>query len=426
MGLVTRTFTYSAGAVIVASQHNTNETTLYNLVNGNLDTNNLSPSAALVDTQLAQLTTASKVSGAALTSLASIPSGAGVIPAANLPGSGGSSNLLINGGPDVWQRGTSFESTTTPANSDDTYLADRWTLLSDGNDIVDVTRQVSANGTGSSYKIRLDVETGNKKFGIIQFVEAATAAQVIGGTVSLAFRHRVVGGTTIGNIRAGILSWDSTADSVTSDVVSAWNAAGSDPTLVANWTFENTPASISTSTSWAQATITNISIDTASTANIAVFIWSDDVTTTVGEFLELEQISLVPGATASTTYPARSFSDELRLCQRYYWKSFAYGTAPAQSAGNTGVLWYRCPVDGAVSSSYTIIFPGRMFKIPTMTYYNPNAANALWRNITDTADSGTASDGLITDWCAGISNGQAAGDASGDALRLHAQAEAEM
>lgn len=45
----------------------------------------ISASAAIVDTKLAQIATASKVSGAALTSLANIPAGAGVIPAAHIP-----------------------------------------------------------------------------------------------------------------------------------------------------------------------------------------------------------------------------------------------------------------------------------------------------------------------------------------------------
>lgn len=45
----------------------------------------INAAAAIADTKLAQITTASKVSGAALTSLASIPAGAGVIPAANIP-----------------------------------------------------------------------------------------------------------------------------------------------------------------------------------------------------------------------------------------------------------------------------------------------------------------------------------------------------
>ena len=50
-------------------------------------------SAAIVDTKLAQITTAGKVSGASLTSLSSIPSGAGVIPAVNVA----VKNILIMG-----------------------------------------------------------------------------------------------------------------------------------------------------------------------------------------------------------------------------------------------------------------------------------------------------------------------------------------
>ena len=97
MGTVSRTYTYSAGAVIVAAQHNTNENTLYNVVNGNLDTNNLSPTSNIVDTQLTQITSAGKISGAALTSLASVPSAAGVLPTANVPPPGGQCRLTKSG-----------------------------------------------------------------------------------------------------------------------------------------------------------------------------------------------------------------------------------------------------------------------------------------------------------------------------------------
>jgi len=45
----------------------------------------VSASAAIADTKLAQITTAAKVSGAALTLLTSVPSGAGVLPDANSP-----------------------------------------------------------------------------------------------------------------------------------------------------------------------------------------------------------------------------------------------------------------------------------------------------------------------------------------------------
>jgi hypothetical protein len=49
------------------------------VVNADIDA-----AAAIADSKLAQITTASKVSGAAITGLASLPSGAGVIPVANL------------------------------------------------------------------------------------------------------------------------------------------------------------------------------------------------------------------------------------------------------------------------------------------------------------------------------------------------------
>jgi hypothetical protein len=41
MGLIVRPFNYVAGAIIVATQNNSNETTLYNLVNGNIEDANL-------------------------------------------------------------------------------------------------------------------------------------------------------------------------------------------------------------------------------------------------------------------------------------------------------------------------------------------------------------------------------------------------
>lgn len=132
MSIISIPFTFSAGAVIIASQHNTNFSTIYSDYNGNIDNNNIvasagivysklslsggiinadinnsaaiaysklnlgtsivnadiSASAAIVDTKLAQITTASKISGTSITNLASLPSGAGVIPSANLPSGG--------------------------------------------------------------------------------------------------------------------------------------------------------------------------------------------------------------------------------------------------------------------------------------------------------------------------------------------------
>ncbi len=52
MGLVTKTFTFAPGALIIASEHNTNFDTLYTLVNGNLDNANVNGAAAIVASKL--------------------------------------------------------------------------------------------------------------------------------------------------------------------------------------------------------------------------------------------------------------------------------------------------------------------------------------------------------------------------------------
>src|SRR3990167_5539313 len=90
-------------------------------------------------------------------------------------------NALINGAMMVAQRGASFTSATTPANSDDTYLLDRWILLSDGNDIVDVDQSTDAPTNGLN-SIGLVVETIDKKFGILQIIEQKNCIGLIGET----------------------------------------------------------------------------------------------------------------------------------------------------------------------------------------------------------------------------------------------------
>ncbi len=230
-----------------------------------------------------------------------------------------SRNSLINGDFRVSQRGTSFSSTTTPINNDDTYLLDRWLLLSDGNDVVDVTKDVTVVPTGSSAAIRLDVETGDLKFGIVQILEFRDTSILEGGNVSLSFKARRTG-TSIDHLRAAVLGWASTADVVTSDVVDTtnWGGAGTDPTLATNWNYENTPANLATlTTSYQTFKIENIGI-TAGRNNLAVFIWIDDVTVTVGDFLYITDVQLELGAD-STPFERRPFSTELALSQRYFY-----------------------------------------------------------------------------------------------------------
>lgn len=67
MALITKTNTFSAGDTIVASEHNDNFDTIYNEFNGSTDNANIKSGAAIADTKLAQITTASKVHFSAIT-----------------------------------------------------------------------------------------------------------------------------------------------------------------------------------------------------------------------------------------------------------------------------------------------------------------------------------------------------------------------
>ena len=246
-------------------------------------------------------------------------------------------NRLVNGSFNVAQRGTSFVS---GANNDDTYNLDRWYVLSDGNDAVDIT-QTTTVPTGAKYSIGLDVETVNKKFGIAQIIENVNCYDAIGGNVTLSFQAKVSATTKLDNVKCAVIAWSGTADTVTSDIISAWGAEGTNPTLIANATYENTPANLNVTTSWATYSVT-ANVDTASTANIIVFIWSDVTDTTAGDFLHITNAQLEIG-TSATPFERRMFGYELALCQRYYVNNFINVLGSYHST-STGFITVPLPV----------------------------------------------------------------------------------
>jgi len=227
-------------------------------------------------------------------------------------------NYIVNGGFAVSQRGTSFTS-TGGANNDDAYTLDRWYILSDGNDTIDVTQETSVVPTNGQYAIALDVETVNKKFGIATIIENRDCIGLIGNNVTFSFKAKVSSTTKLDNVKAAIVAWSGTADTVTSDIVSAWNGEGSNPTLIANATYENTPANLSLTTSYATYSIT-ANVDTASTKNLILFIWSDVTDTTLGDFLYIAESKLEKGSSVTDfVYSGTNYQGELANCQRYYW-----------------------------------------------------------------------------------------------------------
>jgi hypothetical protein len=278
-------------------------------------------------------------------------------------------NYLINGGFAVAQRGTSFTS-TGGANNDDTYTLDRWYILSDGNDAIDVTQDTTTIPTNGEFAIALDVETVNKKFGIATIIENKDVIGLVGNTVTFSFKAKVSATTKLDNVKAAIVAWSGTADTVTSDIISAWGAEGTNPTLIANATYENTPANLNLTTSYATYSIT-AAVDTASTQNLILFIWSDVTDTTAGDFLYIAESKLELGSTATAfEYAGGTFQGELAACQRYFYNAL------------TGTSLILCSAYAGTSTSVAgiINFPVTMRVTPTLSATTGTDFYQFYRN----------------------------------------------
>jgi hypothetical protein len=181
MSIISIPFTFSAGAVIIASQHNSNFSTILNDYNGNIDNTNISgtaaiaytklnlsggivnadvnASAAIADSKLATISTASKVSGAALTSLANTPSGAGVFPVANLGTGANSTNFLCGDGTFKTSGSIALVSNTPVSatnNSGDIAITNTKYYM--------VVAQITAVAANDTISLRVNNDTGGTKY----------------------------------------------------------------------------------------------------------------------------------------------------------------------------------------------------------------------------------------------------------------------
>lgn len=304
-------------------------------------------------------------------------------------------NKVINGDFSVNQRSSTYTSTDSK-NNDTKYTLDRWQLFSDGNDVVDITQETTTVPTNQLYAIALDVETANKKFGIAQKIEQINCVDLIGQEVTLSFKAKVSSTTNLDNVKCAIIAWDGTADTLTDDIISAWGVEGTDPTLATNYTYENTPANLNLTTSYATYT-TTATIDTSGAKNVVVFIWSDVTTTSAGEFLYITDVQLEKSPTNST-FERKSYGQQLLDCQRYCYmfstnEDFApYGSGTTSASACNAVV--RPPVVLRDDPSVSFQTAGRFQIIDGVSSYVVTSISAS--HITPHSISATASASGLT------------------------------
>lgn len=278
-------------------------------------------------------------------------------------------NLVINGDFRIAQRGTSFDSTTTPANDDDTYLLDRWVLLSDGDDRVDVARDLYTSGAlavdmYSAAKFTVaTVSSPSQKFGLLQILEAQDSIPLNEKVLSLSFRAKTTG-STVRHLRAAIMSWSGTANVPTSDVVSVWEAEGTDITPITNWQCVNTPSNLTLSDTWQTFKIEGVTMPD-DMVNVAVFIWVDDTDLITGNAFWVTDVQLEVSDIAHA-FNRRPLDDELSICERFYNKSYDLNQVPGTSDIEGSIAFEAAGAGGR----FTVRFPRRMRVDPTVTLWD--------------------------------------------------------
>jgi hypothetical protein len=128
------------------------------------------------------------------------------------------------------------------------------------------------------------------------------------------------------------------------------------------------------------------------------------------------------GSTA-TSFDYRPYGTELALCQRYYEKSFAIETAPANGVYSMGYIGYVCFADQWVFAIPTILFKTTKRATPAIAFFgtstntwqiNDNSNN--WINYAAVGTGFQASIGIYTTgFSAGVHNNGNSGYAIGSA-----------
>jgi hypothetical protein len=134
---------------------------------------------------------------------------------------------------------------------------------------------------------------------------------------------------------------------------------------------------------------------TAKTLRIGIL--SNSVINTNVLYIAETQLEYGTLATPFQTASGGSIQGELAMCQRYYQKSFAQGTAPATNAGRTGAVEnFAIRAAGALGISF-VRFPVIMRGTPTVTIFNPSAANNQARNLDTGSDCSSTTAEAQTD-----------------------------
>lgn len=355
-------------------------------------------------------------------------------------------NILYNGGFTIQQR-VATAATAIPGVSLTTragQVADRWAVTT-GHATSTLWTQVDTGaavetGLKSKHYGRITQNTNAAKFILSQFLANEDIAHLRGQKVRVSVKIKQFAGSNA-NYRLGLLQLTAAGTiDVCPTFISAIGAASVEPT----WGTNLTAISPDSSPTGENGTISGAALTIASTANwvrsscvftiptdaknLCVVLYRDTLGASsdsvgVAEF----QMTEGPDIVEWVALP-RHF--ELFRCQRYFCKSFAQGTVPAQNATVVGAINGLAGKAGATAlgGKIDVRFPVTMWKIPTVTAFCPTEVSAQVDRIdgaTPIAHTATAQLHLSENGLMFTSTGTA-NTAVGDHIAVHYTADAEF
>ena len=278
-------------------------------------------------------------------------------------------NKVINGGFDIWQRGSTF---TSPTGG--TYTADRWRGGGSGATAGTFTFARTALGVtdlplteaGLTYYAKhTQTIAPSATHNIENRIE--NVRTFAGKTVTLSFYARLNSGTM----------------ALSFSIVQSLGTGGTgSPTTVTPTIKNSSGTTITTATSsWARYTATftvpSLSGMTIGTAGDDYLSLSLDTPSSGTWNFDIAGIQLEEGLVA-TPFEQRSTGTELSLCQRYYQTSFSgSGITPGHNASGNGIIYHAASSGGISSNLYTNLRFPIMRTSPTINVWNGNDASAL-------------------------------------------------
>jgi hypothetical protein len=258
-------------------------------------------------------------------------------------------NGIINGGFDIWQRGTSIANTASYTQ----YCTDRFQVNRGGLATGATISRQSSGLTGIQYAARVQRDSGNSNTGAIYFLtalETADSYRFAGQTVTISFYARA----------GSNYSSASSALGVRVDY-----GTGTDQSMGTGFTGQTAVVTqtATLTTSWQRFTYTGTVSATATEIGFYSF-YTPVGTASTNDYYEITGIQLEVGNKATPFIRAAgNIQGELAMCQRYYYRRSANATNTYAVLSDWGVG------TGSANAAVPVFSPTTMRVSPTAVDY---------------------------------------------------------